>query len=64
MSHFGFHYKLHDVGVGGDVFGVIAVFLSDRVRRVVVDGIRSTNVRVNSGFRQVLFLVLCCFYSA
>ena len=38
--------------VSGAVFDIIAGFLSDRVQRVVVDGIRSENVRVVSGVPQ------------
>ena len=38
--------------IGGAVFDVIAGSLSERVQRVVVDGIRSENVRVVSGFSQ------------
>ena len=49
VSHSGLLYKLWDVGVGGAVFEVIAGFLSGRVQKVVVDGIRSENVRLVSG---------------
>ena len=38
--------------VGGVVFDVITGFLSGRVQRVLVDGIRSENVRVVSGVPQ------------
>ena len=51
-SHSGLLYKFRDVGVGGAAFDVIAGFLSNRVHRVVVDGIRSENVRVDSGVPQ------------
>ena len=40
------------MGVGGGVFDVIAGFLSGRVQRIVVDGVRSENVRVVFGFPQ------------
>ena len=49
VSHSGLLYKLRDMGVGGAVFDVIACILSGRVNRVVVEGIRSENVRVISG---------------
>ena len=49
VSHSGILYKLRDVGVGDAVFDVFAGFLSDKLQRVVVDGIRSENVRVVSG---------------
>ena len=60
-------YKLRDVGVGGAVFDVIADFLSGRVQRIVVDGIRSEkfNVSVVSGVPQgsVLGPLLFLLYS-
>ena len=49
-------FKVRDVGVG-DVFNVIAGFLSDRVQRVVVDGVHSEDVRVISGVPQSTVLV-------
>ena len=52
VSHSGLLYKLQDVGVGGAVFDVIAGSLRGRAQRVVVDGIRSENVRVVSGVSQ------------
>ena len=52
ISHSGLLYKLRDVKVGGAVFKVIAGFLSDRVQRVVVDGIRSEKVMVVSSVPQ------------
>ena len=48
VSHSGLLYILRDVCVGGAVFDVISGFLSGRVQRVVVDGIRSENVKVVS----------------
>ena len=53
------------MGVGGAVFDVIAVFLSNRLRRVVIDGIRSENARMVASCiisaviftRAVLFLI-------
>ena len=39
VSHSGLLIKLCDVEVGGAVFNVIAGFLSDRLQRVVVDGV-------------------------
>ena len=41
-------YMMHDVRVGGAVFDVISGFLSGREQRVVVEGIRSENIRVVS----------------
>ena len=52
MSHSGLLYKVCDVGVGGAVFDVIAGFIIDRAQRILVDGIRSENVRVVSGVPQ------------
>ena len=52
VNHSGLLYKLRDVGVGGAVFDVLSGFFSGRVQRVVVDGIRSENVRVVSGVPQ------------
>ena len=66
MSHSGLLCKLRDVGVGGAVFDIIAGFLSGRAQRVVVDGVRSENVRVVSGFLQgsVLGLLLYLLYAS
>ena len=50
-------FKVRDVGVG-DVFNVIAGFLSDRVQRVVVDGVHSEDV---VGVPQGCIGFLCCF---
>ena len=54
------------MGVGGSVFNVIASFISDRVQRVVVDGIHSENVRVVSGVPQgsVLGPLLILLYTS
>ena len=41
--------KLRDVGVGGAVFNVIAVFLKCAVQMVLVDGVRSKDDRINPG---------------
>ena len=66
VSHSGLLYKLRDVRDGAAVFDVIACFLSDRVQRVVVDGISSENVRVVSCVLQgsvlghLLFLLYTC----
>ena len=60
-SHSGLLYKLRDVRVGGAVFDVIAIFLSGRVLRIVVDGVRNENVRVVSGVPQMSVLASCWF---
>ena len=66
VNPFGLLYKLCDVGVGGAVFDVIVGFLSDRVQRVVVDGIRSENVTVVASDPQgsVLDLLLFLLYTS
>ena len=52
VSHSGLLFKLRDVGVGGAIFNVKTDFLGSRVHRVVVDVVRSEDIRVVSGVRQ------------
>ena len=52
ISHTFLLYEMQFVGVGVAVFDVTAGLLSGRVQRVVVDGVRSENVRVVSGVPQ------------
>ena len=65
LSHYGLLCKLRDVGVGGAVFDVTAGFLSDRMQRIMVDGLRSANVRLIYGVPQssVLGLLLFLLYT-
>ena len=66
VSHSGILHKLRDVGVGGAVFDVIAGFLSSRVQRVVIDGVRSETFKVVSrlpkGTVQKTFAVFALYY--
>ena len=52
VSHVGLLHKLQAAGVGGSLLNVIGNFLSGRIQRVVVDGVRSSAVHVVSGVPQ------------
>ena len=49
------------MGVGGAVFKVISVFLSDGVQRVLFVGVSSKDARVDPGFTQDRVLVFAVF---
>ena len=64
MKHTYLLLKVQDAGAGGAVFEIIAGFLSGRLQRVAVEGIRSENVRVVSVVPQgnlvgALLFLLC-----
>ena len=52
VNHEALIYKLRDVGVSGSVLSIIRGFLSDRVQKVIVDGVCSGIVDVVSGVPQ------------
>ena len=64
MSYSGLLFNFCDVGVDGVVYNVLSDFLSGRVQRDIVDGVRSEDVRVIYGVPQnieldPLLLLLC-----
>ena len=52
VSHSGLKHKLSGAGIGGSFLSVLCEFLSQRVQRVVVDGVSSEPVDVVSGVPQ------------
>ena len=52
ISQSGLLYKLRDAEIGSAVFDIISDFSSGNVHSVLVDDIRSENVRIVSGFPQ------------
>ena len=50
--HAGLFHKLKFYGISGQIFGVISSFLSNRRRRVVLDGKSSQEHPVNAGIPQ------------
>ena len=52
VNHLGILYMLCSVGIGGSVFSILTLFLSNRSQHVMVDGCRSKLVNVVSGVLQ------------
>ena len=52
VCHTGLCHKLKSYGISGQIFGLISSFLSNRRRRVVLDGKSSQEYPVNAGVPQ------------